>query len=248
MNNIYIYDNNFISLLNLVNELIKKNIKPDDIKPEYYNPTLLDEVIYLKVPNNSDILNFIYTNWGNRIFNTIYYVFLSNHENKELIIYYFILNAYKYQKNIVYHRDLRCVTLALKIAHQVGNEAHRLKGFIRFKELENHILYSTIAPDNDVLYLLSLHFKRRLKAEYWIIKDEKRDLISIYDKKEFYIIEGQNFQMAQLKESTNEKEMQNLWQTFYKTIAIKQRHNERCRMNFMPKKYWKYILEVREEL
>ena len=50
------------------------------------------------------------------------------------------------------------------------------------------------------------------------------------------------------KESSNEKEIEKLWKIFYKTIGIKERKNDRCRQNFMPKKYWKYITEVREEL
>ena len=37
------------------------------------------------------------------------------------------------------------------------------------------------------------------------------------------------------------------WKDFYKTIGIKERKNDRCRMNFMPKKYWKYILEMSDE-
>ena len=44
----------------------------------------------------------------------------------------------------------------------------------------------------------------------------------------------------------SEKEIQELWKTFYKTVAIKERKNERCRMNFMPKKYWKYIIELED--
>ena len=48
--------------------------------------------------------------------------------------------------------------------------------------------------------------------------------------------------------SDREEDIENLWQTFYHTIGIKERQNDRCRMNFMPKKYWPYLLEVRDEL
>ena len=44
--------------------------------------------------------------------------------------------------------------------------------------------------------------------------------------------------------SNTEIEMETMWKTFYNTIGIEERKNNRCRMNFMPKKYWKYILEV----
>ena len=37
------------------------------------------------------------------------------------------------------------------------------------------------------------------------------------------------------------------WQTFYNTIGIKERKNSRCQMNFMPKKYWPYIIEMSGE-
>ena len=39
-----------------------------------------------------------------------------------------------------------------------------------------------------------------------------------------------------------------MWKSFYDTIGIKERNNERCRMNFMPKKYWKYIVEMSDKI
>ena len=247
MNNIYLYQDDFISLLNLINYLIKNKIKPNNIKPLSYCPTLLDEVINLKIEPTTNVIDFIIKIGNNKIFNIIYYVFLSDNENKELIIYYFCLNLLKYQTNIIYMRNLRCVTKALKIAKHVGNEAHRLKGFVRFQKLEHDIYYAEIAPDNNVLFLVSKHFKRRLKNEYWLIKDVKRKIISIYDKKDFYLIDEDNFQINDLKVAQEENDIKNMWKEFYDTIAIKERHNERCRMNFMPKKYWKYIIEMSDE-
>ena len=32
----------------------------------------------------------------------------------------------------------------------------------------------------------------------------------------------------------------------FKTIGIESRKNRRCQMNFMPKKYWKYIIEMED--
>ncbi len=247
MNNIYLYQDDFISLLNLINYLLKNKIKPDNIKPQTYQPTLLDEVINLKIPHNPKIIQFIIEISNSKIFNILYYVYLSNNENKELIIYYFCLNLLKYRTNIIYMRNLKCVDKALKISKYVGNEAHRLKGFVRFKKLEHDIYYAEIAPENNVLFLLSKHFKRRLKNEYWLIKDVKRKIISIYDKKEFYLIEEENFQMHNLKVAQDELDISKMWKEFYNIVAIKERHNERCRMNFMPKKYWKYIIEMSDE-
>ena len=102
-------------------------------------------------------------------------------------------------------------------------------------------------PTNHILFDLSLHFQKRLKQEFWIIKDVKRKLFSIYDKKRFYILQENEF-VFPILESESEQKMRELWKTFYQTIAIQERTNERCRKNFMPKKYWKYITEVQNEL
>ncbi len=123
-----------------------------------------------------------------------------------------------------------------------------MKGFLRFKELENKVLYAEIEPTNDVILLVSDHFKKRLCNEYWIIRDVKRGLLSIYNKKKYIVVLEENFTFSTLNLSEEEKEMESLWKVFYKTIGIDARRNDRCRRNFMPKKYWKYILEVEDEL
>ena len=246
-NNIYLYNNNFISLLNLIFTLIKNNVKPLNIKADSYQPTLLDNIVNLKIKDEEKIINNIIEKFGSVVFNIMYHVYLSEHENKELIIYYFFKNCFKYKNKIIYMRNLKCVNLALKISKYVGHENHKFKGLTRFKELNNHILYAIIEPENNILFLLSKHFKNRLKKEYWIIKDEKRKLYSIYDKHDFYLISEENFKLNKTGFTTNEEDIENLWKSFYKTISIKERENEKCRRNFMPKKYWKHIIEVSDE-
>lgn len=43
------------------------------------------------------------------------------------------------------------VNQTFSLARAAGNEYHHLKGFARFEELENTILYSKIAPKNNIL-------------------------------------------------------------------------------------------------
>ena len=246
MNNIYIY-NNFYDLLNLINKLINNNIKPDNIKNINFSPTLFDNLIKLDLKNDESIINNTIKKIGYTNFNIIYKVFLSEYDNKELIIYYYYKNSLKYKEQTIYMRNIKCVNLSLKIAKYVGSETHKLKGFLRFIELKNNVLYATIEPTNNVLELLSIHFKKRLKNEYWIIEDKKRNIISLYDKNDYTIINSNDFKISTNELSKNELNIENLWINFYKTIGIKSRKNERCRMNFMPKKYWKYIIEMSDE-
>ena len=62
-------------------------------------------------------------------------------------------------------------------------------------------------------------------------------------KKNIYILDDINIKDLDIKTD----EIEDLWKSFYNTIGIKERKNDKCRMNFMPKKYWKYILEVENE-
>lgn len=245
--NIYIYNDTFISLLNLCLILLKNNIIPFNIKDTYYQKNLFDNLIYLEIKEDELILDYIVNNLGSKVLITIYNVFNSTDDNKELIIYYFIKFSIKYKNKVFYMRNLNSVSTAIKISNYVSSETHKYKGFLRFKELKNKILYAEIEPINNILFKLSNHFKNRLKNEFWIIKDVGRNILSIYDKKNFYIINADNFKLYTNELSNEEIDIELLWKDFYKTIGIKSRKNDRCRMNFMPKRYWKYIIEMSED-
>lgn len=248
MDNIYLYDEDFISLLNLIKYLLKNKLKPSNIKTLNYSPSLLEQTIYVDIENNDLIIEKMIEAFGEYAIRSIYYVFLSNEDDKELIIFDFICYAIKFRKKIMYYRNIDCVSKVLKISNYVMHECHKMKGFLRFKELENKVLYAEMEPTNDILFLVSCHFSKRLKNEYWIIKDNKRRILSIYDKSNFLIVSEDEFCLSTTKLSNDEKNIQSLWKMFYKTIGIAERKNDRCRRNFMPKKYWKYIIEVMEEL
>lgn len=248
MNLVYLYDGSFTNLLSLIFYLFHEKIIPSQIKNQLYTPNLLEEVIDLKIPSDENIIFKIVEGIGTYNFRLVYDVFLSNDEQKEIILYYFLKNGLKYRKKISYQRNLKSVREVLKISGYVFHEIHKMKGFLRFKELENHILYAEMEPVNNIIFDLSLHFQKRLQKEYWIIKDVKRGLLSCYNKKNFILILEENFTLHSNKESIEEQEFAMLWKEFYKTIGIAERKNDRCRMNFMPKKYWKYITEMRENI
>lgn len=236
---IYLYKESFNDLLNLINYILKNRLKPENIKNELYMKSLLDEVYYPIIEEDMGLSERIINKIGIESFSIIYYVFLSNDNDKELLIYNYLFNSLKYREKIRFMRNIDSVNKCLKISKYVKSEAHKFKGFVRFSELDNGILYSEIGPENNILLILSNHFKKRLNNEHWIIKDNKRNLISIYDKKEFYIFDSD----VSIKPKKGDY-FEDMWKEFYKTIGIKERKNDRCRMNFMPKKYWKYIVEV----
>ena len=46
--------------------------------------------------------------------------------------------------------------------------------------------------------------------------------------------------------SAEERLMQYAWKTFYDTLSIDSRYNPELRRNFMPKRFWKNLTEIKE--
>ena len=120
-------------------------------------------------------------------------------------------------------------------------ECHRLKGLVRFVELKNHIYYASIHPDHCIIEPLGHHFMKRLSNQTFILHDKNRNLFFLYAQNQYEIRKEDAISLPSISEA--EKQYQKLWQLFFKTIAISERKNRRCQMNFMPKKYWKDLIE-----
>lgn len=248
MNNVYLYDNSFESLMHLISKIILLKNNPDNIKNRIsYEPNLLDNIIDLELKDTKELKLFL-NSFSLDILHTVYYVYLSENDNKELIIYYFLKNALKYHNEIYLHRNLKCVNMAINISNYVGREAHKLKGFLRFKLLKNNFYYAEISPTNNVIEILSNHFKKRLKNEYWLIKDVNRNIYALYDKKNVYYLTDKEIVSLNLELDNKEEKFEDLWKSFFETVAIKERQNFKAQRNFMPKKYWNYILEMENRI
>ncbi len=235
MNNVYLYDGSFKHLLRTVDVLITKSIKPYDIVVEKdYVRDLFSKPYKVRMGNVC---------LDSRIKNLCFSIFLADYKGKELVIYYLLLNYRKYGIKVLNFRYLNCVNLALKLRKNVLHEAHKMKGFLRFRQLESGFLFATFAPSNNVIYYLASHFERRFKKENWIIYDELRHLALIYYEGRSYFI---NCSLDDINKtfSAVEKDVSDLWKVFFKTISIKERENAICQMRFMPKKYWKNIIEM----
>lgn len=75
----------------------------------------------------------------------------------------------------------------------------------------------------------------------FIIHDKNRQLCFIYNCKEYRIIRSKDIKIPSV--TSEEKAYQELWKLFFKTISIRERKNPRCQMQYMPKKYWKDLIE-----
>ena len=126
MNNIYIYDGGFISFISLVVELFKNKIIPDDIKLiDSYDKGLFDNEIILRIENESENIELLKTKISKQALYGIYNVFLSENKNKEMIIYNFLINYFKYGNKVFNMRRIDSVNETIKISKYVRGEAHK---------------------------------------------------------------------------------------------------------------------------
>jgi len=166
--------------------------------------------------------------------------FLTCLPEKELAMLRFLRLGYRYGPRFLGFAGSDEVQLIRRAVQHLLSEAHLLKGFIRFS-IQQNVLVTTIGPRNFVLPFLVRHFSERYPEEHILIYDENHQQALVYRPYEAAIIPMDEFQAA--PPDPAEQKFRALWQTFYDAIEIRPRHNEKCRMTLMPKRYWQYMTE-----
>lgn len=189
------------------------------------------------------VLDGLQAKCGGKTCHFLYYAFLAEAPAREAKLLTYIRAAFHYQQDFLRHLQEPELWIVREWARKTGNERHKLLGLVRFRELEDGSLYSMVAPDCCVVPVMAPHFVKRLAGERWVIHDVKRGLGVYYDQHDLSIV--QIPQVAQdIPLSFQEKAFSTMWQQYYHTIAIKERSNPTLRRSFMPKKYWKYLIEI----
>ena len=145
--------------------------------------------------------------------------------------------------------DILSVVTAAARCH---NQAHKLKGLIRFSELRGGLWYAAISPDCDVLPLIAPHFATRYEPHAFMIHDTKRATAIIHEPGSAWrIVDGVSYTgrnscpLPGAEYCTeHEFEVQEQWARYFSSVAIAERRNPRLQMSYMPKKYWASLPEM----
>ena len=242
-NLIYAYDGSFDGLLTCIFNILKAKEEPFEIKPlKEASQNLIPFINTQTEPQKSrQMSDFIRKNLGKEIFFFIRQSFLTCLDQKEMHILRLIKLGYKHKEktlNMLTNESVAALTKAVKF---LLNEAHLLKGFIRFTSYGD-VLTAFIKPKNNVLSILASHFMDRLPQEKFLIYDETNKLLCVYGDKKCAVFEVEDFKKPKIKDQ--ESAYQDLWKKFYETIAIKERTNHKLRSSLMPKRYWSNIFEM----
>ena len=136
-----------------------------------------------------------------------------------------------------------------ELARFTANEAHFHVEFLRFRELENGILYAPMGPKNNVITFIVPHFADRLPLENFVIHDTLREIYALHPAgKDWYLVSGSEGEggsefNGNMIFSEGEKKYSELFTHFFHTIAIKERKNNELQRNMLPLRYRKYMTE-----
>ncbi|HIW76926.1 MAG TPA: TIGR03915 family putative DNA repair protein [Candidatus Gordonibacter avicola] len=133
-----------------------------------------------------------------------------------------------------------------RLVRAVGNERHRMIQFLRFEHLENGVWLARCNPSASVVPLLMDYFSARFNIQPFIIYDEVHNLAGVYEGREWYLVRTDQLNVPD--RAADEQLMQAAWKRFYRTVAVEARYNPELRRQFMPKRLWKNIVEMHEDL
>lgn len=238
----YRYDGTFAGLLCCVFESYAAHEMPEAIwGPDMPEQSLFEEKEILTDNTHAErVERSIPAKIGNEAEELVRLAFFTTLPDKELTVLRFLRQGYHYGASVLDFAGEDSVHRLREAVKHLLSEAHLLKGFIRFS-VQRNVLVTTIGPKNYVLPFLARHFSERYPEEHILIYDETHRMALIYRPYEYGIIPMDAFRAA--PPDDEERKFRSLWQTFYDAIEIKPRHNEKCRRNFMPKRYWSYMTE-----
>lgn len=244
---VFLTENSLSGILATLYYAFTEKVFPDRIKnSDYPERSFTDTFITINAfPAGEERVKAAIIKYGGmRSLNATKLCLLSCEEDAKKRAFDFLRLTLEKKKCELENLSEKIVSDFLYTVNRVLFERHRFTGFIRFKETESGILYAPYSPDNNITEILMPHFISRLLYRPFVIHDVKRDIVGISDGKSFKIVKTDA--PAYLSFSKDEKEWENLFKSYYKSVNIKERKNLKQQDNFLPRRYRKNLPETFE--
>lgn len=244
MSCVYLYDGSFQGLLTALQAARERGEEPAGIRPGggAFQESLLSEALSVKTdPSRVErISSDICSGISRRSFRHAFHAFLSEQRDREPLIHAYLRLGWELGPDLDACLGDEAVHAVHRMSRATGLEAHRVRGFLRFRELREGRLYAPMRPECDVLCLVAPHFHRRMPDEEWMIHDLAREQAAICARGELRFGEAPGFD-PELTE--REARYQGMWREYFETIAVRERFNPALQRSFMPAKYWNMLVE-----
>lgn len=169
------------------------------------------------------------------------------------ILFRYFRKIFGYSGNYVGNLGDEDVLQVHKIARKVLQERLRVIQFLRFQKTADGIYASVVAPLYNVLPLTLAHLSDRFASQTWLVYDRKRKFGYFYDQSEIRevsfaagspVLQDGHFPPDVL--DGEEMLFQEMWQTYFRSIAIRERINPRLQRQNMPARFWPYLTEIKQ--
>ncbi|HPJ21885.1 MAG TPA: TIGR03915 family putative DNA repair protein [Clostridia bacterium] len=241
---IYICDSTFEGLMTAIYFAYKEKAECKVVSGETYQMSIGDTTVHVETDLQifSQMENYIAGTCGIENLMTMYRAYLGELPDISNQIFAFFKVAIKNKLNTQYmHADPR-VFPVLAAEKTTARESHKMLGFIRFKKIADDMLYAPYQPTSNVTPLVAKHFADRMNSYRWIIHDTVRGVYAVYNGEKCMVGCRAPDNLPILVDI--DRDYEELWTSYTKSVAIEERRNLRLQMSFMPKKYWKFITEM----
>lgn len=204
-------------------------------------------------------------------FATVRYAFHSEQTGIELLLWSYLTTGFRVGRRLARMLAQEPVHSVNRIARQVAHEAHKFKGFVRFREVaweesphpaSGHplpggegrscperkglggatFLYARIEPDADILAFIAPHFSERVGDRPWMIHDLARSQAAVYDLRSWRLVRDIDLTAAPAY-TPGEEECARLWRGYFAHLAIPERYNPKLQRQFVPLRYRRNLVE-----
>ena len=240
----YIYDGSFHGLMSLCFDLLRGDVTDCEILREEPREALLFSD-YVGVDTDhrkaGALMRAIQERVSPDTYKRVLLCYLSEVPNAEELILNYLAFAREQGGAVDDFCTHDAVKPVIHVSEKVLREWHRMLGLLRFRKTGEGIFYAPMEPDHNILPLISPHFAERMSGERWIICDTKRGIASHYVNGSWEIV---NFELTGDPHfGESEHLFQEMWASYFETIAIKERKNKKLQRSFVPQRYWKNLVE-----
>lgn len=236
-----VYDG-FVLKNKIYKDCYDDNIALEDINS--YEPQLFREYIHVETDSDkaAKTVDSIVRKMGYDGYDVAMGVACNFSEEAGAVLFGYLVRGFKVGKAIVNMLTDSYAARAFELSRKTHNESYLFMEFVRFTDVKGR-LYSKIEPKCNILHMICGHFADRFPAENWIIYDAVHHIVAVHPQfSQWFLTDDTGVDFDNI-ENTPEDGYVDLWKLFVDTIAIKERKNERCQNNHMPKWYRRNMTE-----
>ena len=215
-----LYDGSFNGFLTAVYVAFEERLhvvgieKNEQGQNELFSET---ETIFTHVEKAKRVWNGVRQKSYNAITN-IYFAYLSETKGIELMLYGYIKELMT-PKGTTSEFSGETIAFITQLAQKVSREKQRLETSVKLDTTKDGVYFATLAPDFNVLPLLSKHFRTKHSDQEWVLYDVKRKYAVYYHLNQVELVRLTLDEVSRTFGQGNKK----AWHTHFKNEAIRSR-------------------------